>query len=314
MATQVARESSAGPSTKGQPQQPTFSLSGSDVHSEHGTSRFQKATPELGHPASLQIARERSRGSNDLPSLLPGANDKRRRVPEEDNDGEGSMEHHAKLVELGASSKKEVARLEHARIADLERQLSEMVVAQTERDRRNAQLTDQLAQKNALLEQAEANAAEAKKRAGLEQRELQARLDELLLFRDWALERAQQTQQAQIALRDATSRAAEAKERSQRELAEVHAKLEAKESELAAVRLQLRVMDQDAEDGRAKSKAKAGRLQTRTVASRTDLNEDRSLYDDKEDMMQTMEAELTSLKSVKRNEKGIEEMECRNEG
>jgi len=41
--------------------------------------------------------------------------------------------------------------------------------AQTERVRRIAQLTDELVQNSALLEQAE---VEAKKRAGLEQREL----------------------------------------------------------------------------------------------------------------------------------------------
>jgi len=237
-------------------------------------------------------------------------NDKRRRVPEEDNDSGGSTERHAEFVAPGASSEKEVARSEHARIADLERQLSESIAAQTERDRRIAQLADQLAQNSALAEQAEANMVEAKKPAGLEQRELAevlANLNKLLLSRDDALEQAQQAQQAQSALRKATSSAAEADERSRRELAEVRAKLEARESELAAVRLQLRVTDQDAEDGWAKSKAKAGRLQARTVASLVDLNEDRSLCEDREDM-QVMGAE------VKRNEKGIEEMECRNEG
>ena len=316
--TQLAQESSAGPSTQGkQSLQSTFSSSNSDVHAEHGTSPFQKATPgELGHPASLQTARERNRGSNDLPSpprsLLPGMDDKRRLVPEEDDNSEGSREHHAKLVAPDVSSNKEVARSEHARIADLERQLSELLAAQSERDRRIAQLADQLAQNSALAEQAEANMVEAKRPAGLEQRELAevlANLNKLLLSRDEALE------QAQSALKKATSRAAEANERSRQELAEVRAKLEARESELAAVRLQLRVTDQDAEDGWAKSKAKGGRLQAGTVASLVDLNEVRSLYEDKEDTQATsMRAELTSLKSVKRNEKGIEEMECRNEG
>ena len=55
------------------------------------------------------------------------------------------MEPHAKLVAPDGSFKKEVVRLEHERIADLERQLSETLAAQTERDRRIAQLTDQLA-------------------------------------------------------------------------------------------------------------------------------------------------------------------------
>jgi len=258
----------------------TFSSSTSDVDAERGTSPSRKGTPgELDHPtslAALQIARERTRGSNDLPLLLPGVNDKRRRVPEEDNDSEGSTEHRAKLV---GPNEKEVVWLEHARIAGLERQLSETLAAQTERDRRIAQLTDQLAKNSALLEQAEADAVEANKHAGLEQRELLANLGKLLLSRDEALEQAQQAQQAQSALQKATSRAPEANERSRRELAEVHAKLEARESELAAVRLRLRVADQDAEHGWVKSKAKADRWKIGTVASLTDLNEDRSLYE-----------------------------------
>lgn len=60
-----------------------------------------------------------------------------------------------------AFSEEEVARLEHERFADLERQLSKTLA---ERDRHIAQLTDQLAQKSALLEQAEANATEVKAR------------------------------------------------------------------------------------------------------------------------------------------------------
>jgi len=145
--------------------------------------------------------------------------------------------------------------------------------------------------------------------ARLEQRELAEVLvnfNNLLLSRDEALK---QVQQAQRALKETTSRTAEANERSRRELTEVRAKLEAREAELAAFRLQHRVMDQDAEDGWAKSKAKADRLQAGTVASLVDLNEDRDLCEDKEGMG----VELTSLKSGKRNEKGIGEMECRNE-
>ena len=308
------RESSAGPSTQGQPQQSTFSSSDSNVHTERGTSAFLEATRgELDHPtslAALQIALERIGGSIDLPLLLPGMDDKPRHV-EKDDDNECSTERHAKFVAPDASSEKEVPRSEPERIADLERQLSETLAAQTERDRRNAWLTDELAQKSALLEQAEAKAAEAKKRARPEQREQAealANLNKLLLSRDEALEQAKQ---AQGALKEATSRAAEANERSRRELAEVHAKLEARESELAAVRLRLT----DAEDGWAKSKAKADRLQTGTVASLVDLNEDRFLCEDMEDI-RVMGAELTSLKSVKRkrNEKSIEEMERGNEG
>jgi len=251
--------------------------------------------------------------------------------PEEDEDGKGSTEHHAKLVAPDTSSRKEVVRLEHERNADPERQLSKTLA---ERDRHIAQLTDQLVQKSALLEQAEANVAEAKKRAGLEQRELQAKFDELLLSRDLAeakaaeakkragleqrelqakldellLSRGQALGQAQSSLQKATFRAAEADERGQRELAEVHAKLEARESELAAVRSRLT----DAEDGWAKSKAAAGlsRAGTQAEAGLVNMDVDRAMWRLME-RMRVMEAEMASLQG---NEKGIEAMECRNEG
>jgi hypothetical protein len=48
---------------------------------------------------------------------------------------------------------------------ELERQQSLSLAAQTERGHRIAQLTDELALKSALLEQAEANAVEAARRA-----------------------------------------------------------------------------------------------------------------------------------------------------
>jgi uncharacterized coiled-coil DUF342 family protein len=91
---------------------------------------------------------------------------------------------------------------------ELERQLSVSLAVQAERGHRIAQLTDELALKSTLLEQAEANAAEAAKRAGpaglepcehadrllmqtslVEQRDaelvdMQAALDELLQSRD----------------------------------------------------------------------------------------------------------------------------------
>ena len=268
---------SAGRATQGQPQQPTFSSSDSDVHPEHGTSPFQNATPgELDRPYSLQIARERNRGSNDLASLLPGINDKLRRVPGGDGDDEGSMEHHGKLVAPDASSEKEGARMEHERIANLERQLSETLTAQTERDRHISQLTE--------------------------------KLDELMLrlSRD---EHLRTLEQAQSTLQKATSRAAEANERSQRELAEVHAKLEARESELAAVRLLLT----NAEDGRTKSKVlDADDLRTGTQAPTGLVNMDvdrviRGLME----RIRSVEAEMASLQG---NEKSIGEKECRNEG
>jgi chromosome segregation ATPase len=66
-----------------------------------------------------------------------------------------------------ASSEGEVVRLERERLVELERQLSATLAAQAERDRRLAQLSDELALKSTLLEQAEANATEATKRSGL---------------------------------------------------------------------------------------------------------------------------------------------------
>jgi low affinity Fe/Cu permease len=292
--------------------------------------------------------------------------DKPRCVPQEDNDSESSKEHLAKLVTPDTSSEKEVVWLELERLIELERELLAMRAGKAERDRRIAQLTDQLVQKSALLEQAEANVAEAKKRAGLEQRELQAKLDELLLSRDRAeanaaeakkragleqrelqakldesllsrdqaeanaaeakkraeleqhdlqakldellLSRDQAFGQAQSALQKATFRAAEANERSQRELAEVHVKLEARESELAAVRLRLT----DAEDGWAKSKVEAGtsRVGTQAAAGLVDMDMDRVIWRLME-RVRVVEAEMASLRG---NEKSIESMECRNEG
>jgi hypothetical protein len=61
------------------------------------------------------------------------------------------------------------------------------------------------------------------------------------------------------ALPKGTFSAVEANERCQRELAEVHAKLEARESELAAVRLRLA---DTSENGGAKSKAEADAYRT----------------------------------------------------
>ena len=237
----------------------------------------------------MGITRDRTPDPNDLPSLPPGINDKTRRVLGEEDDIEGSTEHHAKLVALDASEK-EAARSEHERIADLERQLSEMLAER-------AQLTDQLVQKSALLEQAEANAVQARKRAGLEQRELHAKLDELLQSRDKSLEQAQNALQ-------------KANERSQQELAEVHAKLEASESELTAVRLRL----MDAEVGWAKSKAEADTLRAGTQAAAGlvtgNMDVDRVMWRLME-RVRSVEAEMASLRG---NEKSIGEMECRNEG
>ena len=205
----------------------------------------------------------------------------------------------------------EVARLEHERITDLERQLSEMLAARTERDWHISQLTDQLAQKSALLEQAQANVVEAKNHARLEQRELQSNLNESMRSRD---EHLRALEQAQSALQKATSRATGADERSQpacdheTELAEVRAELEKKKSELEAVHIRLT----DAENRCAKSKADADALRTGTQAAAGLVNMDvdrvmRKLME----RVRAVEAEMASLQG---NEKSIESMECRNEG
>ena len=213
--------------------------------------------------------------------------DKPRRVPEED-----STEHHTKLVARDASSEKEVAQLEHGRLTQHGRQLSATLATQAGWERRVAQLTGELAQKSALLEQAEANAVGAKKRAVVEQRKMQAKLDELLLSRDHVLQRA--------------SRATEADKRSQRELAEVRPELQARNSELAPVHSR----PKDAESGWAKNKAEADISGANTVANVVNTDEGgvmRRLME----RMRAVEAEIASLRG---NEKSFEIMECRNEG
>jgi dsRNA-specific ribonuclease len=220
---------------------------------------------------------------------LTGVNSKPRRVPEDDV-SEVSTEYYAKSAARHSSSEGEVTRLE------LERQLSVSLAAQTERDQRIARLT-------ALLEQAEANAAEAAKRAGqlglelrehvdrllmqtllVEQRDaelvdMRARLDELLLSRD---------------------------QQHERELANVRTKLEAKESELETVRLRLT----DAEKGWTKSKAEADTLRAQTATGSVNRDEDQVTRR----LMERMRAIEAEVASKRWNEKSIEEMECRNEG
>jgi hypothetical protein len=226
-----------------------------------------------------------------------GVNSKPRRFPE-GAFSEGSTEYHAKFAAPHSSYEGEAAWLK------LERQLSVSLAAQTERDHRIAQLTDALALKSALLEQAEANAVEAASRAGPELREhvddrrlmlislvkerdvelvdMQARLDELLISRD------QQIGQHE------------------RDLANVRAKLEAKEFELEGVRSRLT----DAEKALTKSKAEADTLRAETATGSVNRDEDqvtRRLME----RVRAIEAEITSKRW---NEKSIEDMECRNEG
>jgi hypothetical protein len=207
-----------------------------------------------------------------------------------------------------ASSEKEVARLERERFPDLERQLSEILAAQTERDRHIAQLTNLLAQMRALFERAEANATEAKKHVG---RELQTKFGELMLSRD---EHLRSLEQAQRSLQRGTSHAPNPDERSQSvcghetELAEVRVELEVMKSELEAVRLRLA----GAEDDWAKSKAEADTLRAQTAALADLVNTDvNRVVQRLMERVRAMEAEMTSRRG---NEKSMEDMECHNEG
>jgi hypothetical protein len=225
--------------------------------------------------------------------------------------------------------------LEDGRVTELERQLSE---TKTERDRRIAQLIDDLALKSALLEKAEANAAKEKNRAGLELHVLQAKFDELLLSRDHALEQAKANaaeekkrvelelhvlqaklgesllsrdhalEQAQSALQKASC-ATEANEQSQRELTEMRAKLDVSKSESAAFRLRLADIE-SGPNGCSENNVEADTYRTQTAKGLVNVDEDRVVHRLME-RMQAMEAEIASLRW---NEKSFEMMECRNEG
>ncbi len=271
--TQLARKPSADGLTQGQPQVPTSSLS--DVHAAHGAPSFQRATPKgLDYPASLRISHERNHSSNDLPSHPSGVNDKPRDI----------VGHHGKLVAPDVSPEKEIARSEDERLVELERKLAAVLATQTERDRPIAQLTDELAQNSV-------NATEEKRPAGLEQREMQAKLDEMLLSRGYVLQKA--------------SRAIEANKQSQQELVEVRAELEAMTSELAAVHLR----DTDVENGWAKGKAaEADTSRAQIAAGLVNTDEvTRRLME----RTGALEAKLESPR--KWNKNSFEMMECRNE-
>jgi hypothetical protein len=163
---------------------------------------------------------------------------------------------------------------QNERITQLEWQLAVSLSVQTERDQRIARLTDELALKSALLEQVKANATEGKRRARLELREHEDRL----LAQTSLVDMQSKLKNTEAMLDELLP-----------ELVNVRAELEAKKSELEAVRLRLT----DAEDGWAKSKAKADVLRTVTAASLVDLNEDQAMYELKE--RHVMEAESASL-------------------
>ena len=299
MTVQLARVSFVGPPTLEQPRH----LASPSLDANVAHASFQNAIPEELIPtASQQMTYERKPGPNGLSSQPTG---EPRRVPEDDN-GKFSTEYCAMFVAPDPSSG-DVARLE------LERQLLVSLAAQTERDRHIAQLTDELALKSALLEQAEANAIEAKKHEGLKLRELQAKLDELLLSHG---QHVGAFEQVQSSLQKATSRATDADERNQRafeqigkyemELAEVRAELEVKKSQLEVVRSRLT----DAEEGWTKSKAEADTLRAQAATGSVNADEDQVARR----LMERLRAIEDEMSSKRWNEKSIESMECRNEG
>ncbi|KAF8492354.1 hypothetical protein F5888DRAFT_1730002 [Russula emetica] len=92
----------------------------------------------------------------------------------------------------------------------------------------------------------------------------------------------------------------------EKEFTNMRAKLEAKESELEAIRSRLT----DTEKGLIKSKAEADTLRAQIAAGSVNRDEDqvtRRLME----RVRAIEAEMTSKRW---NEKSIESMECRNEG
>ncbi len=88
----------------------------SDAHAVGGAPSFQRVTPqELDHFISPQI----NLSPNDLPSQPPGVNDNPREIPEDNDDSEGLMGHHAKLVVPDVSPEKVITCLEHEHLVEL---------------------------------------------------------------------------------------------------------------------------------------------------------------------------------------------------
>ena len=262
-AVSPTRKSYAGSRTQEQPQQ---SASSSEAH--RASFLRNPAPAVLPHPASPQITHE-----SDV----------------------SSIGYNAKSAVPHSSSERDVARLE------LERQLSISLSAQTERDQRIVQLTDELALalKSALLEQAETNATEAAKRSGLELRE---HADRLLM-------QSSRVKQRDVELRDMQAKPLSRDqqiEQYEKELANMRVKLEAKESELEAVRLRL----EDTEKGWIKSKAEADALRAQIAAAFVNRDEDQVIRI----LMKRVLAIEAQMALMRWDEKGIEAMECRNEG
>ena len=195
-------------------------------------------------------------------------------------------------------------------------QLSALLTAQAERDEQITQLTAKLAVKSALLEQAEANAAEAAKAAKDAGLELRERSDQLLI-------QTSQVKQGNIELKYMQARLGDMQAKldhldelllsrdqqigqHEKELTNMRTKLGSKESELEAIRLRLT----DAEKDLIKSKAEADALRTQTAATGWNRDEDQVTRR----LMERLRAIEDDVASKRWNEKRIEDMECRNEG
>jgi hypothetical protein len=172
----------------------------------------------------------------------------------------------------------------------LERQLLISLATQTERDQRIVQLTDEPALKTSLLEQAEAKAVETAKRAGLELRNY---VDRPLMQTSMAKQGDLLVEGLPLVSRNQQIGHYEKK------LANVRAKLEAKESDLEAIRSR----PTDVENGWTKSKAEADTLRAQIAAGLVGADEDRVVGRLTECMRAIIEAEVGSLR---RNEKSRE--------
>ena len=268
-----------------------------------------------GHFLWITSKFENSEYIKDLEPNPNTVNPSERAIPEELDRAaslqtlEGSTEYHV-MFSASNAPEIEVAGLEHEHITELQQLLSETLAVQTEQDRRLAKLTDELALKSALLEQANTNAAEVKRSAELERREnsdrllvqtslvkqkdaelgrLQAKPDGLLLSRVQdvrALDQARSALPSPISRTADTDANADRYERSQHayeqvakyetEVAELRAELEAKKSELETFRSRL----MDAQNGRAKSgaDAEAGSLQDQVTLWRNKYEALAKLY------------------------------------
>ena len=180
-------------------------------------------------------------------------------------------------------------------------ELSVSLAAQTERDQRIAQLTEELALKSDLLEQAGANALEGKRCGRLELVDMKSKLDESLLSF------GQQTGQLKEELANVRAKL-EAKESELKakefELEVKESEMKAKESEMEALRLRLA----DTEKGLTKSKAETSRCTHEPTGS---VNRDEDQVTRR--LLERVRALEAQMVSKRWNKKSIEEMECSNE-